>query len=78
MRQPRKYIGEEGAGPQWQQHYKSALTDEDARDIARNISGYFDLLDEWEKQSTRMYSGEHFQVETMEDIDEQKENKKCA
>lgn len=34
----------------WQPHYKRRLTEEDAREIAENLTGFFDLLAEWEKK----------------------------
>ena len=37
----------------WQPHYKRRLTEEDAREITENLTGFFDLLAEWEKKEKK-------------------------
>ncbi|MCI0613814.1 hypothetical protein L0244_12590 [bacterium] len=32
----------------WQPHYKKKLTQEDAREIAQNLSGFYRILAEWD------------------------------
>lgn len=35
----------------WQPHSREKLTEDDAREIIRNISGLFDTLASWDKKS---------------------------
>lgn len=35
----------------WQPYSDKPLTEEDAREIIRNISGFFDILASWDKKS---------------------------
>lgn len=37
----------------WQPHYSRALTLEDARAIAENVVGFFELLIRWRKERER-------------------------
>ena len=35
----------------WQLHYEEELTEEDAREIIKNITGFFATLARWDQQS---------------------------
>ena len=37
----------------WQQRIRRRLTNEDAREIAENITGFFTILAEWSRQEGR-------------------------
>ena len=37
----------------WQPRASRQLTDEDAREMAENLSGFFRLLDEWDRGARR-------------------------
>jgi len=35
----------------WQAHYPQTLTDQDAREIVENVTGFFCILAEWERKA---------------------------
>lgn len=37
----------------WQQHSSRSLTREDGREIIENMTGFFRILDEWDRAMTR-------------------------
>ena len=41
----------------WQPHYKEKLTEEDAREIIQNLTGFFKLLNEWDKEQRKIETG---------------------
>ena len=41
----------------WQPHYQQKLTREDAKEIAKNLSGFYEVLAEWQERKKLQQSG---------------------
>jgi len=38
----------------WQPYYEQPLSNEDAREIVANLTGFFDLLDKWDRENEKI------------------------